>query len=350
VADHAITDSAGATVGEITPAIEATRTQACIGTGETAVTVGATAAAARIASVASAVKAASVAREPEWSVATVAAEEVAATEVARVTVRPSVAAIVKDHVAKVATSRARDLIKVRAAIRTVGLIRVAASIKARDPTRRLEAIRMGVRTLRAQTRLAGLIRMAGSTPAHAATKGAQIKADGSMRVRATNQLVKKVGRTKHSCATMSAIALQRALAPTPTEMALLVAIDQIALVANAVAAEDAVGEDAVVVAEAKAAIVTAHRRAEHPLQALMRSLPGRRTRSPHKARLCRRATVPITVRNPAMGILGIIRVRKKPGSGSRTIVHRPNRSSVRRQRNTRRSNLRTGSRLPHHNM
>jgi hypothetical protein len=130
VADRAITDSDAATVGEITPASAAMRTRARIGTAENATT----AAVATVVSEGSAVKAVSVVKVPERRAARAAAEAVA-TEVARVTVRPSVAAIVTDRVARVATSRARGLTRVRVAIRTAGPTRRDASIKARDPIR-----------------------------------------------------------------------------------------------------------------------------------------------------------------------------------------------------------------------
>ena len=198
MADHAITDSDGATVGEITHASAATRTQARIGTAANA----ATAAVARVVSEGSAVKAVSVVKVPEPRAETVAAEAVA-TEVARVTVRPSVAAIVMDRVARVATSRARDLTRVRVAIRTAGPIRGDASIKARDPNRRLGAIRSRTQ-LPGLTRTAALIKRGDSTPGRAATKAALIKVDDSNRGLATNRagaLIKTVGRTKALCAT-----------------------------------------------------------------------------------------------------------------------------------------------------
>ena len=96
MADHAITDRDGATVGETTLASAATRTQARSGTAETA----ATAAVAIIVIAASAVKAVSAVRGSEQR----AEAEAAATEVVRVTVRPSAAVIAKDHAARGATS------------------------------------------------------------------------------------------------------------------------------------------------------------------------------------------------------------------------------------------------------
>jgi hypothetical protein len=197
VADHAITDSDGGTVGEITPASAARRTRARIGTAENAPRAGV---ATVVSEASAAVKAVSVVKVPELRAARVAAEAVA-TEVAHVTVRPSVAAIVTDRVARVATSRARDLTRVRVAIRTAGPIKRDASIKARDPIRRPGEIRTGARTqLPVLTRTAALIRRGDSTPA----KAAPIKVDDSNRDRATNRagaLSKTVDRTKALYAT-----------------------------------------------------------------------------------------------------------------------------------------------------
>jgi len=126
----------------------------------------------------------------------------------------------------------------------------------------------------------------------------------------------------------------------PTATAPVVVTDQIAMVANAVAAEDAVAVGAVVAVEAKAAIARAHRRAEDPL-ALARRLPDQKTRLLRKPHPCHRVTVLITTKS-----LGIISL-KSLVSGSRTIVRRHNRSSGQRNRTTRRRNPSTESR---HNM
>jgi hypothetical protein len=167
-----------------------------------------------------------------------------------------VAAIVKDRVARVATSRARDLTRVRVAIRTAGPIRGDVSIKARDPIRRFGEIRT-----------AALIKRGDSTSAHAVTKAARIRVDDSNRGRATKRagaLIKTVGRTKALCATISGTALQRVLVPTLMATPPVVGIDQIAIVENVVAAVDAVAAGAVVAAEAKAEIARVHPKAEHP--------------------------------------------------------------------------------------
>jgi hypothetical protein len=288
-----------------------------------------------------------------------AAAEAAATGVVRVTVRLSVAAIVKDRAARVATSRALAPTRVRVLIRMSGLSRLAreaASTKAREL--RLAGIRTGARTpVPAQTRAVGLIRGAGSTLAHAATQAAPIRLDGLIRARAPNRsgaLIKTIGRTKGLYATISVTALPTALVPTPTAMRLVVVSAQIAMVVNAVAAEDADAADAAVVAEAKAGIATVHRRAEH-LRALGRRLPGQKTRLPRKPRRYRRVTGPIAMktlvmRSLVMRTMAIIKLLKRNASGSRTIVRPCNRSSVRRNRNTRSRDLRTGTRRLHHNM
>ena len=138
--------------------------------------------------------------------------------------------------------------------------------------------------------------------------------------------------------------MQRAPVPTPTATALVVAIDPIAMVANVVAAEDAVADDAAVAAEA---IARMRRRAVH-LRDLARRLPGQATRSLRKQPPCRRVTVPIIMKTPAMGTLGIIRLPKRPASGTRTLPF--DRISVRRPRSTRRRHLRSGTRRLHHNM
>jgi len=138
VADHAITDSGGATVGETTPVIGVTRTppQARTGIAETVATVA-------VATIVIEVRAVSAMTVPVLravSAVTVAEAravvEDVATGVARGIARPSVAAIVRDRVAKVARSRARDPTKVHVEIRTAGPIRVGASIRVRDRTRR----------------------------------------------------------------------------------------------------------------------------------------------------------------------------------------------------------------------
>ncbi|MDB6088261.1 MAG: hypothetical protein JWN85_1045 [Gammaproteobacteria bacterium] len=347
MADHAITDRDGATVGETTPASAVTRTQARSGTA-------ATAAVATIVIAASAVKAVSAVRGFEQRVAA----EAAATEVVRVTVRPSVAATVKDRVARVATSRALAPTRVRAS-RMSGLSRLAreaASIKAREL--RFAGIRTGAPTpVPAQTRAVELTRGAGSTRAHAATQAAPIRPDGLIRARAPNRsgaLIKTIGRTKALYATISATALPTALVPTSTAMRPVVVSAQIAMVANVVAAEDADAADAAVAAEAKAGIATVHRRAEH-LRALGRRLPGQKTRLPRKPRRYRRVTGPIAMktlvmRTLAMRTMAIIKLLKRDASGSRTIVRPCNRSSVRRNRNTRSRDPRTGTRRLHHNM
>jgi len=192
---------------------------------------------------------------------------------------------------------------VRVAIRTAGPIRGDASIKALDPIRRLGEIRTGARThLPVLTRTAALIKRGDSTPVHAATKAARIQVDDSNRGRATNRgaLIQTVGRTKALCETTSATALQRAPVPTPTATPLVVAIDPIAMVANVVAAEDAVADDAAVAAEA---IARMRRRAEQ-LRDLARRLQGQETRSLRNRPPCRRVTVLITMKTPAMGTLG----------------------------------------------
>jgi hypothetical protein len=124
----------------------------------------------------------------------------------------------------------------------------------------------------------------------------------------------------------------------------VVAIDPIAMVANVVAAEDAVADDAAVVAEA---IARMRRRAEQ-LRDLARRLPGQETRSLRNRPRCRRVTVLITMKTPAMGMLGFIRLPKKPASSRRNIVLPYNTISVRRHRST--SRLRSGTRRLHHNM
>lgn len=137
--------------------------------------------------------------------------------------------------------------------------------------------------------------------------------------------------------------MQRVPDRTPTATPLVVAIDPIAMVANVVAAEDAVADDAAVAAEA---IARMRRRAVR-LRDLARRLPGQVTRS-RKRPPCRRVTVPITMKTPAMGTLGIIRLPKRPVSGTRTFPF--DRISVRRHRTTRRRHLRSGTRRLHHNM
>jgi hypothetical protein len=137
----------------------------------------------------------------------------------------------------------------------------------------------------------------------------------------------------------------------------VVVIDQIAMVANVVAAEGAVAADAAVAEEAKAeeakaGIVRAHRRAEHR-RALARRLPGPRTRLLRKPHRYRKVTVPIILKTPAMKTLAmrtlaIMRLLKRLASGSRTIVRRRNRSSGQHIRSTGRRNLTTGSRYLHH--
>jgi hypothetical protein len=132
-------------------------------------------------------------------------------------------------------------------------------------------------------------------------------------------------------------------------MALVVVSAQIAVVANVVAAEDAVAADVAVAAEAKAGIARVHRRAEH-LRALGRSLPRQKTRLLRKPRRYRRVTGPIAMKTLVMRTIAIINLLKRTASGSRTIVRPYNRSSVRRNRNTRSRDLRTGTRRLHHNM
>ena len=124
----------------------------------------------------------------------------------------------------------------------------------------------------------------------------------------------------------------------------MVAIDPIAMVANVVAAEDAVAD---VVAVAAEAIARMRRRAEH-LPDLARRLPGQETRSLRNRPPCRRVTVLITTKTPATGTLGFMRLPKKPASGLRTLPF--DRISVRRHRSTSRRRLRSGTRRLHHNM
>lgn len=344
MAGHATTDSDGATVGETTPAIAAMLTQARI-----EIETARTAAMAAVARIVIAVKAVSALRPAAVKAAVRVVAEVAGMAVARAIAHPNVAVIVKDRAARGARNRAHALIRVHVAIRMAGLTRAAAlskvgvSIRARDRTRP-RAIRV-----RVQRPVPALSRRVGST-VHAVTKmAAPIKVDGSMRV-AMNRSVKTVGRTKALCATTSAIALQRALVPTPTATALVVVIDQIAAVANAVAAEDVVEADAAVVAAgAKAGIVRDQRRAEHPW-ALVRRLPGQKTRLLRKPPLCRRVTVPIAMKTSSMRNRVTIRLPKRLGSGSRTIVRLHRRSSGRRNRSTRRRNPSTGRQCLRHNM
>jgi hypothetical protein len=128
-----------------------------------------------------------------------------------------------------------------------------------------------------------------------------------------------------------------------------VVIDQIAMVANDVAAEDAVEVVAVAAAEAKAGIVRAQRIAERRWVLVRRRL-GQTTRLPRKPRPCRKVTVLIAMKTWAMRTLGTLRLPKRLASGSRTIVHPHSRNSGRRNRSTRRRNLSTGHRCLHHNM
>jgi hypothetical protein len=209
VADHATTDSGGATVGETTPAIAAMLTQVRIEI-ETAQTA-AMAAVARIVIEASAVKAVSAVRPPAQTAAVKAAvrvvAEVAGTAVARVTAHPNAAVIVKDRAARGATNRAYALIRVHVAIRLAGMTRAAASIKVGVSIRVRDRTRLRAIRVRVQSPVPAQRRRVGSTPVDAVTKlAAPIKVDGSMRV-AMNRSCKTVGRTKALCATTSATAL-----------------------------------------------------------------------------------------------------------------------------------------------
>lgn len=99
----------------------------------------------------------------------------------------------------------------------------------------------------------------------------------------------------------------------PTATAQVVGTDQIAMVANAVAAEDVAAGDAVVAAEVKAEIARACRRGgpcAPNLRTLAWRLLGRKTHLPRKLRPCRRVTVRITMRTLATR-------RRNPSSGRR---------------------------------
>jgi len=88
----------------------------------------------------------------------------------------------------------------------------------------------------------------------------------------------------------------------PTATAPVVVTDQIAMVANAVAAEDVAADDAVVAVEVKAGIARACRRGElwaPDLRTLAWRLLGQRSHLPRKLHRCRRVTVRITTRTPA---------------------------------------------------
>jgi hypothetical protein len=123
----------------------------------------------------------------------------------------------------------------------------------------------------------------------------------------------------------------------------VVVIGQIAMVANAVVAEDAVAADAAVEAGVKAGIVRVRCRAEHP-RASVRNLPGQKTRLLRNPRPCRRVTVLIAMGTLATGTLDTTSLPKRRASGSRTIDRRYNRNSDQRNLTTRRRNLSTGSR------
>jgi hypothetical protein len=97
----------------------------------------------------------------------------------------------------------------------------------------------------------------------------------------------------------------------PMATALVVVTDQIATVANAVAAEDVAAGDAVVVAEVKAGIARACRRGElwaPDPRTLAWRLLGPRTHLPRKLHRCRRVTVRITTRT-------LVTRHRNPSSG-----------------------------------
>ena len=259
VAAHAIKVSDVAMAGETTPVTVAARTQVRVGTAMTVVAIVTIAIEAPVVKVASEVKA-----EPDLKVAVT----VVATEAALASVRHAVA-IVMDHAVKAGRTR----VVVTSKVPTAAPIRVLGRIR-----------------LRAQTRAAV------STAAAVVSKvpvpirvAASIKAPGVISLRARiNRPVLSRAKARFETTLVTA-QLREPPDRTPMEM-VRAAIGRTVATASAVADGDVAAADAVVAAEAKAAIAKVARRAV-PWALARKAAVGQRTRSLPKPLQCRRLTV-----------------------------------------------------------